>query len=285
MATISDISRGSQYRGDPILGGRFSQGLTIDPSPLARLATFTFYSDRDKWERKQKDDMMAAKQIANITAYDINSPFKPYSDDLKKELDGLKTFIRDNPNALNYSKDPNGYQELYSRIGKFENKRKWATSNDVLYNAQKTKVDLIADPQQKDLAKRELDIMANDLFIDGIDAAYNRQFESTPEPKATESIIPTVESTTRSTVIPLPNEDITVDVTYSDLDDLRAKSVMAATGQIQQDITTQDWYKRLSPAKQAIALERSKMPLRQMEVLNNTANNINSILGQFKQAN
>lgn len=285
MPTINDITSGSSYRGTKELGGAQGTPITIDPSPLGRLATFTYYANRDMWERKQKDDMMAANQIANIAAYDIYSPFKPYTDDLKSELDGLKSFIRTNPNSLNYSKDPKGYQELYDRIGKFEVKRKRATANDVLYNAQKTKVDLIADPLQKDLAKRELDVMADDLFVDGIESAYSRQFEATPEPKAIESIIPTVETTTRSTIVPLPNENITVDVTYSDLDDLRAKAVLAATGQTQVDITTQDWYKRLSPAKQAIALERSKIPMNQISSLNNTANTVNSVLSQFKAAN
>jgi hypothetical protein len=74
MATARDITTGNSYTGNSALGGRVSQGVTIDNTPLARLAAFTYYRDQNFWEQKQRDDKAAAQEIADMTAFDISSP-------------------------------------------------------------------------------------------------------------------------------------------------------------------------------------------------------------------
>lgn len=67
------------YQGNAALGGKGAVGVTIDPTPLARLATFTYYRDRDMWEKKNADDKLAAEKVASLSAFDITSPLKPFS--------------------------------------------------------------------------------------------------------------------------------------------------------------------------------------------------------------
>lgn len=286
MATINDIVNADRYVGNPISGGRFSQGVTIDPSPLSRLQTFTFYANRDKWEKQNKQDLLAAQQIADIAAYDTSSPFQQYTDDLTKDVNQLQADLLKDPTMLTYDRDhPEKWITLQSRIGRIYNKRKHATTNDVLYNKAKAAVELIADPATKRLAQEELKVLADDLFVDGIDAAYNKQFESVPEPKPQDSIIPIVDSTTRSIIVPMANENVNVEITYHPPDEIMAKSVLAATGEIKPDITTEDWYKKLSPARQDIELRRSKLLSPELAKYNKTSADINSLMDEFKLAN
>lgn len=284
MATSNDILNIDSYRPNPVLGGVQGIGVTIDPTPIGRLAAFTYYADRDKWEQKQKDDFRTAQQIADIAAYDTTSPFKPYTDDLTKDANDLTKYLKDNPNILKYDpNNPTPYLDVWSKIGKLENKRKHATANDVLYNAEKNKIDLIPDPAERDRQKRLLDIKVNNLFSDGIEPAYSRQFEAVPPPKPQDSIIPVAASTQRSIIVPLPNSDVTTEVTYTDPADLMAKSVMKAAGQNRDEIKDQDWFKRLSPAEQTLELEGGTSI--QLSNLQKTTDNINGLFKQWQAAN
>lgn len=284
MATIGEITQGASYRGDSALGGRFSQGVTIDTTPLARLATFTYYRDKDLWEKKQQDDAMAAKQIADIAAYDVTSPFKQYTEDLTKEVTQLQEDVRKDPSIVTYDpKNPQKYIDYKERVGRIENKRKHATINDVLYNAAKSKAELIQDPAKRDRALRRLDIKAKTLFDEGVESAYGKQFETSPPPKPDQSIIPTAKSTTRSILVSLPNSDVVNEITYTDPEDLKANSILRATGMDSEGIKNQEWFKKLSPEEQAIELEESGSE--ELKGLENVSLTVNGLFSEWQTKN
>lgn len=285
MASIQEITQGASYQGNAALGGAIDFGITIDPSPMQRLATFAYYRDRDLWEKKNADDKIAAQQVANIAAFDINSPLKPFAEDLKKELADIQSFVRENPDALVYSRNPDKFQELSERINRFSNKRKGATANDVLYNAAKSKIETIPDPRERDIKLRELDIKVGKLFEPGIETAYNTQLEGSPEIKQSDFQIPVAGQTVRSFIMQLPNSDITTEITYTDLDDLRAKSEILAAGGGEQVDVNSAWFKRLSPAEQQIELEKGALTSTKRAKLQELSATFTNALGQWKQAN
>lgn len=285
MATIGQISQAAGYQGNAALGGEIDAGITIDPSPIQRLATFTYYRDRDLWEKKNADDKLAAQQIANLAAFDISSPLKPYYEDLKTELSDIQTFVRENPDALVYSRNPDKFRELNERINRFATKRKGATANDVLYNAAKSNINKIPDPRERDIKLRELDLKVDKLFENGLEPAYNNQLESSPEIKKSDFEIPVAGQTTRSFIMQLPNSDITTDVTYTDLDDLRAKSEILAAGGGEQIDTNADWFKRLSPEQQKLELEKNSLTSTKRAKLQELSVGFSTALEQWKQAN
>lgn len=285
MATVADITQGSSYRGDPALGGGLAISAVIDPSPLQRLATFTFYRDRDLWEKKNADDKVAADKIAAIAAYDINSPLKPFSADLKKELSEIQAFVRENPDALVYSRNPEKFQELSERINTFSNKRKGATASDVLYNKAKAEIEQIVDPRERELKRRELDLKVDKLFQGGLENAYNQQLEATPDLKPSDFIIPTAGQTTRSFIQQLPNSNITTEVTYTDLDDLRVKSELLAAGEGESIDTEAEWFKRLTPEEQKLELEKSGLSSSKRMMLQQLSTTFQSALQKWKTAN
>lgn len=285
MATINEITSGASYRGDAALGGGLGTGITIDNSPMQRLATFMYYRDRDLWQQKIVEDKAAADQIANIAAFDISSPLKPYTEDLKSELGDIQSFIRENPDALVYSRNPGKFQELNEKINRFRTKRKGATANDVLYNAAKSAAEKIVDPRERDLKLRELSLKADKLFSNGLDNAYNTQLEYAPDLQPSDFEIPTVGLTTRSFIAQLPNSDVITDITYLDVEDGLAKAQLAVAGGPAQVDVNSDWFKRLSPEEQKLELEKNTLTTAQRKNINEISVGFNNALQQWKAAN
>lgn len=257
MATINDITQASSYTGSAQLGGELGIGVTLDPSPLQKLAVFNYYRDRDMWMQKKAEDKMAADQIATITAFDITSPLKPFADDLKKELAEIQAYVRENPDALVYSRNPSKFQELNERINRFQTKRKAATANDALYNSAKAKASQIVDPRERDLQMRTLDQNVKDFFSGGLENAYNNQLNAIPELNPDDFVLPTAPMTERSFVIDRPNDSLITTVAYKDLDSLRAAASVIAAGGGEILDENSEAFKRLSPERQQLERQRA----------------------------
>lgn len=280
MATISEITQGASYRGEAALGGSLGVTAILDPTPLARLATFTYYRDRDMWEKKNADDKLAADKIAAITGFDITSPLKPFSEDLKNELASIQSYVRDNPDALVYGRNPQKFQELSNKINQFANKRKGATANDVLYNAQKSAIEKISDPQTKELRRRELDVKVDRLFGEGLERAYNTQIDALPDLKPSDYEIPTAAITSRSFIDVDPNSNTEITVEYVDMDDLISKSELTAASPA-ETVNVEG----LSPEEQQIEREKANLSGSKRRGLQKIASEFNPLLEQWQAAN
>lgn len=285
MATINDITNAASYRGDAALGGGLAISAVIDPSPLQRLATFTYYRDRDLWNKKNQDDKLAADKIAAISAYDINSPLKPFSDDLKKELGEIQAFIRENPDALVYSRNPEKFQELSERINTFSNKRKGATANDTLYNAQKAKIDSIPNRQDREAQLELLDLNVSDLFKEGLDNAYNQQIKLSPDLKPQDYVIPDIPLTEDFTITRNPNDTQITGLKFIDVTRLKPMADAVYFGLDRPLNENTPEFKSLSEDQKKRARLEAKITGRTRANLDNIASSVNGLIQQFKSSN
>lgn len=285
MANINDIVNANSYHGQADAGGALGLGVTIDTAPLQRLANFTYYRDKDKWEQKQKDDAVAAQSIANIAAFDVNSPFKQYTDDLTKEVTDLQNYIRENPNAIKYDpKNPQQFIDLQEKIGKIENKRKHATANDALYNAAKAKIELMPNKEDRDTQMELLDLRAKKLFANGVDDGYRQQFEASPEIKPQDYTIPTIPLTETYTVQRNPNDTEVKGRSFAELDRLDALADAAYFGLTKEQLDTNSpAFKALSPDEQKRTLLESKITSRERTNLDNITNSVNGLIKSYKE--
>lgn len=281
MATIGEISQGSQYQGNPALGGAIGVGVAIDPSPLQRLATFTYYRDRDLWEKKQKEDALAAEKIAMMTAFDINSPLKPYAEDLKKGLDEYQTYVRDNPDSLTYSRSPEKFQKREEILGRLVNKRKRATVNDVLYNRDKSAAELEPNAAKRQAKLELLDINANDLFVNGVDDAYNKQYRSAAEIKPDDYNIGKIPTTDIFTITRNANDTEIKGKTYGDMDRLDALIEGEYLGLAKESVANTPEFQQMNESEKKRALAEEKIRTGSLRGLDNTATVVNSLVKQF----
>lgn len=250
MATIGEITQGASYRGDSALGGRFSQGVTIDATPLAKLAAFTYYRDQNFWEQKQRDDKAAAQEIADMTAFDVTSPLKGFSDHLKTKVHEIRDFIRDNPNALNYNKDPKGFQKFKELEGEFQNARKAANTSEVIYNARKTAADKAATPEERDVAMSRLNLDVDELFQSGVEGALNNTLKSASELKADQYKLPEIPITQRIHVDRNANDNQINKFKFVDPAQLATQADAVMLGFRKPIDKTSERWKSLSPAQQ-----------------------------------
>lgn len=285
MADIGSITQGSSYTGNAALGGGLAIAAVIDTTPLQRLATFSYYRDRDMWNKKNEDDKDAAAKIAAMSAYDINSPLKPFSEDLKKSLQSIQEYVRNNPDSLVWSRDPEKFAEREKMINDFLNKRKGATANDVLYNSAKAQIEKISDPRQRDLRRRELDSRVDKLFSEGLERAYNTQMDALPDLKESDYKIPSVAYTSRSFVDVGPNNNLEVNVEYGDPDNLLTQSEILAASPANEIDVNSPQFQNLSPEEQKLELEKQQLYGSKRAAIQKVASDFKSLLDQWKAAN
>lgn len=286
MATIGDVTQAASYTGNAAIGGAIDAPIVIDPSPVQRFATFQYYSNQAKWQQKQIDDATAAKQIANISAYDINSPLTPYSDALKSKLKDIQDYTRANPNALVYGRDPQGYQELNKKINEFGNLRQSATASDAVYAANKNAIDTEPDLNKKSYLQSDLDTRVKELFDGGVSNAQNKILASSSPLKPDDFKIPEVQLTKYDAITQLPNSDVINEFTFINPKQGMANSELVAAGfnKPMLDENTEA-FKRLSPERQELERQRNKLSGIQRQQILDTTNSFNSLLGEYKTAN
>lgn len=285
MATIQEITSGSNYTGSAQLGGALGVGVTLDTSPLQRLATFAYYRGKGLWEKQNADDKLAAQQIASISAYDINSPLKPYSDDLKKELGDIQEFVRNNPDALVYSRSPEKFQELNERMNRFNNKRKGATVNDTLYNAAKAKIELIPNKQDRDAQMELLKLNVDGLFEGGLDNAYQQQMQLSPQLKPQDYVIPDIPLTEDYTITRNPNDIETTGLKYIDVSRLKPLADAVYFGLAKTLDETTPEFKALPESEKKRARIEASITDRTRANLDKVAASVNGLIQQVKASN
>jgi hypothetical protein len=285
MATSRDITSGNSYTGNSNLGGRYSQGVTIDTTPLARLATFTYYRDQNLWQQKQIDDKAAAKEISDMTAYDLTSPMTGYSDHLKGKLNEIRDFIRDNPNALSYNKDAKGFQKFKEMQNEFLNARKSANTSDVIYNARKTAAEKAPTKEIRDFELKRLERDVQKLFEGGIDGALNNTLNSAPEIKPDDFKLPDIPLTKRVKVIRNAS-DVEIDkIEFADPSRAMANADAIMFGFRKPiDKNTERW-KSLSETDRELEEEEYNIINTKQVAIQRTTDEFNGLLKSLKETN
>lgn len=284
MATVNEITSAAGYTGSAQLGGGLGIGVTLDVTPMQRLANFTYYRDRDVWELKQKQDAEAAKAIANIAAFDIASPLTPYSNSLKSQLEDIQTFVRDNPDALVYSRNPKKFTLLNEKINKFSTLRQSATASDAVFNARKAAIDKEPDARKREVLRKELDLDVADHFKPGIDKTIGVTLKSAPELKLEEFQLPTPKITEYTVLDEAPDGTIRNKFKFQNLTQLKADSELLAAGlgSIDEDAP---WFKALSPERKVIEREKRGITAEQRQKIKKLSTDFNNLLTMYKQAN
>lgn len=285
MATIGEINQTSSYTGNAAIGGHIDAPVVIDPSPIQRFATFNFYSDQAKWEKKQKDDAEAARQIASVSAYDITSPLTQYSDALKSGLKDLQDYMMANPKALNYSSDPKGYQEMQKKINSFANLRKSATASDAVYNANKNAIDTESVLKNKAYLQADLDTRVKELFAGGIESAQNKVLASSSPIRPDGYKVPTAKITTYEAISSAPNADYLSKFKFINLDQLASEAAIQVAGWNTPSLDeTSPSFKALSPERQDLERQRDALAGKERKEIGEIATSFNSLLPEWQQA-
>lgn len=71
MATIQEISQGSNYQGNAALGGFAPKAIDIDNKPLQTLAAYTVMFNKNQYDQRQKDTDEKIKELATLSQYNI----------------------------------------------------------------------------------------------------------------------------------------------------------------------------------------------------------------------
>src|SRR5688572_29054226 len=107
----SDIAVSSnRYRGDPGLGGGTFSFIELDLKPLEDLAKYTMLYNKSEYDQRQKDAEAIAKEIADLTSFDLTSGIEKDREHLDKEYRDFISWVNANPDARNYRN-----KELYTQ--------------------------------------------------------------------------------------------------------------------------------------------------------------------------
>lgn len=92
----------SDYRGDANLGGSSLGVGKIDTNPILELAKYTAQYNEAEYKQRQLDAEKAAKELSDLTAYDLSTGIPKDSKILQENYQKLIDYVRENPDAVNY---------------------------------------------------------------------------------------------------------------------------------------------------------------------------------------
>ena len=163
---VQSVMSETQYHGDANLGGGNFGVIDIDTKPLQQLAAYTFTYNREKWQQDQRDMEDKAKQLADITAYDLTSAIPKDRDLIRKKWDDFYSWVKQNPNVLDYRNNPDGWLEYNKRKNDMENTLTYGKVRSSMYSLREKEIDDTPDADLKIFLKRQLDEEANNTPIE-----------------------------------------------------------------------------------------------------------------------
>ena len=149
MASVQEVLAINSRPGDSIKGGSQTYGITIDATPFARLAEFTYLDNVQKQKDKVVKDQEIALEMGKALSLDINTTNKEIYDELDKQKQEILYLLKNNKDVFDYNKNPEAnkkYQELY---GQFTANRTKATAFDVLNNAAVSQIAKLDTTEQQ----------------------------------------------------------------------------------------------------------------------------------------
>lgn len=152
--SVSDVLAVRGYKGDSTAGGSQTFGIKLDATPFDKLAQFTYFQNKDLWERKNKQDDADALELAKMAALDIAST----DPETLKYFDEFKTNLLDTAKSggLNYD-NKDKFVEMHKLYGKFTAERTRASANDVIKLQWDNLINTTEGPEKDDIiAERDL---------------------------------------------------------------------------------------------------------------------------------
>lgn len=157
MATSADIGAGnSRYTGDVGLGGGTFGAVKLDLRPIEDLAKYTFLYNKSEYDQRQKDAEAAANEIADVTSYDLTTGIPKDAKVLQEKYDKLTSYVRDNPNALDY-RNKKEWAEYKRMRNDLENDLKGAKVRSIMFMSRQEEIQKAKSPQEKERLQKNLD--------------------------------------------------------------------------------------------------------------------------------
>lgn len=175
MASVAEIAVGANsYIGDKNLGGGSFGSFQLDLRPIEDLARYTMLYNRAEYEQRQKDAEAAAVEIADVTSYDLTTGIPKDAKLLADKYEKLTSYVRDNPNALDYrnKKEWGAYKKMRNDL---DNDLKGAKVRNTMWSLRQKEVQEETDPEKRKLMQEELDKEIADTDI-RTPIKYSQQF-------------------------------------------------------------------------------------------------------------
>lgn len=185
MATIAEINSGANYLGNNNLGGGNDGVISIDTKPLDNLAYYTMVANKVKYEQRQKDTEAKAKELAQVTAYDLSTAIPKDSQIIRDKYNEFYKWVQDNPTVLDYKNNEKGWLEYNKRKNDFANDLINAKSRNITYKAGIAEYEKETNPLLKAEMKRRLDeqIQDGDLNKTIVLQQYSPTVHTVPTPQ------------------------------------------------------------------------------------------------------
>lgn len=170
MPSIGDITTGASYRGDAALGGYAPTAISIDTSPIEKLAQFTFLTHKSEYEQRQKDADEKIAELSALTPYDLVNGLPKDKDELISAQAALTKYMAEHA-AKGTPKSPQEKieqeVEFKTKIQEQIKKINGANARLISYNVQKNAIegDNTLSAVQKDNLLNDLQTQANTTDI------------------------------------------------------------------------------------------------------------------------
>lgn len=155
----------SDYQGNRNLGGGNDGVIAIDTRPLENLAAYTYTANKVKYDQAQKDAEANAKRLADLTAYDLTTAIPKDREIIQKGYDDLYSYVRNNPDVLDYKSNPKGWMEYNKKKNDFENKLQSGKARSILYTVRENEITTETNVDEKNRLKKNLDSEASSTDI------------------------------------------------------------------------------------------------------------------------
>jgi hypothetical protein len=162
MATIQEISQGSNYQGNAALGGFAPKAIDIDNKPLQTLAAYTVMFNKNQYDQRQKDTDNKIQELAELSKYDILGARGKDKDEAIRSYQKLQDSMREYA-MRGVPKSPQEKLqqeiELKTNIKEATDKIKSLNARGIKYNKLLNDIngDATTNAEEKRLFKDELD--------------------------------------------------------------------------------------------------------------------------------
>ena len=157
LTNAAQIGSDNSYQGNAGLGEVGGNPIVIDTRPLRELASYSFEYNRAAYHQKQREIEAQAKQLADITAYDLTTAIPKDREELQKGYNELYDLVRNDPTVLDYKNNQEGWMRYNKAKNEFENKLQGGKVRDLMYKSREKEVSGATTPALKDYLQKQLD--------------------------------------------------------------------------------------------------------------------------------
>lgn len=165
MAESAQLAVGaSNYVGNAAIGGGSFGSFQLDTKPIEDLARYTMLYNKAEYDQRQKDAETAAKEIADMTSYDLTSGIPKDAKVLESKYDALTNYVNANPGVLNY-RNKKEFAEYKKMRNELDNDLSGAKIRNTMWAVRQKEIQDEQDPEMKKILQEELDIEISDTDI------------------------------------------------------------------------------------------------------------------------